>query len=434
MDNLLHFIPVDSIRVEREARQRRSFNTADLEASIPKVGLINPIIVTRDLVLVAGERRLEAHKRLKLSHIQVRYTDELSTPELRLIELEENLRREDLSWQDKALAFRDLFDLRRADKPGLTRQDFSASIGYDHTYVYKMLMAADEIRSGNQAVAKAATYTKGVNVITRKNEREADNAISMLLDTPAGEADSTSSEPAVSSEPPARILHADFLAWAADYSGPKFNFLHCDFPYGVDLDKSDQMPAEWETYADAEGIYWTLLEGLAESFERIVSSSAHIMFWFSMKHYTKTLEFFERRLPRVELDPFPLVWLKSDNKGIAPDVERLPRRVYETALFGRVGDRKSLKLIANAYAAPKPTGLHVSEKPEPVLRHFFQMVVDSHTRMLDPTCGGGSAIRAAESMGAGTAVGIELNPEFAQGAQSALILARNKRSLANVVA
>jgi tRNA G10 N-methylase Trm11 len=62
-----------------------------------------------------------------------------------------------------------------------------------------------------------------------------------------------------------------------------------------------------------------------------------------------------------------------------------------------------------------------------MLRHFFQMFVDENTRLLDPTCGGGSALRAAESLGASQVLGLEINKEYADNARVALKNFRNLR-------
>jgi site-specific DNA-methyltransferase (adenine-specific) len=70
----------------------------------------------------------------------------------------------------------------------------------------------------------------------------------------------------------------------------------------------------------------------------------------------------------------------------------------------------------------------MSEKPEPMLRHFFGMLVDENTVMLDPTCGSGSSLRAAESLGAKHVLGLELNPEFAALAREALKRSRKLKT------
>jgi predicted RNA methylase len=48
------------------------------------------------------------------------------------------------------------------------------------------------------------------------------------------------------------------------------------------------------------------------------------------------------------------------------------------------------------------------------------MFVDEGTRLLDPTCGSGAALRAAEDLGAQMVLGLERDPEHASAAKSAL--------------
>ena len=88
-------------------------------------------------------------------------------------------------------------------------------------------------------------------------------------------------------------------------------------------------------------------------------------------------------------------------------------------------------MIDNVKSAPRSSNaIHPSQKPEPVLRHFFEAVVDSTTDMLDPTCGSGSALRAGEDVGARSVLGLELNPEFAKAANAATVNARLLRKAA----
>ena len=76
--------------------------------------------------------------------------------------------------------------------------------------------------------------------------------------------------------------------------------------------------------------------------------------------------------------------------------------------------------VSNAFAAPTDRQQHMSTKPEAVLRHFFRMFVDENSVILDPTCGSGSALRAAKSLGAAHILGIEIDGEFADRATIAL--------------
>ena len=64
-----------------------------------------------------------------------------------------------------------------------------------------------------------------------------------------------------------------------------------------------------------------------------------------------------------------------------------------------------------------------------MLRHFFEMFIDGNTNMLDPTCGGGSSLRAAESIGSNFVFGIEANEEFARLANLELDKSRRLRAI-----
>jgi DNA modification methylase len=63
---------------------------------------------------------------------------------------------------------------------------------------------------------------------------------------------------------------------------------------------------------------------------------------------------------------------------------------------------------------------HISAKPEEMLRYFLSMGVTKLTTFLDPTCGSGTAVRAATSLGAERALGLELNSNTAKRAQVGL--------------
>jgi len=162
--------------------------------------------------------------------------------------------------------------------------------------------------------------------------------------------------------------------------------------------------------------------------DRIMSISGHLMFWYSAKHHEVTMETFRRLAPSLVFSPFPLIWVKSDNAGIAADVRRQPRHVYETCLLASRGGRHIVRVVADAYSAPTDKRWHVSTKPEPMLKHFMSMLVDENTRLLDPTCGGGSSLRAAEDLGARTIFGMDVDETTVGNARQALRAARTLRA------
>lgn len=421
LSNRYKRVPCEQIIVKRDERQRRSFSLDDLIPSIRARGVIQPIIVDDDLVLIAGERRLAASLQLKLYDIPVRFASDLSPIEMQIIELEENLKRKDLSWEDQCQAVVRIHNLYKSLDPEWTQKQTADALGLTAATISMQTMVGNAILDGNERIAKASNYRQAHNTLAREQSRRADTLLSELTEgiTKPGDSPTKLSEESV--------LCENFLLWAPQYSGQKFNFGHFDFPYGVNMQDSDQGNSElYGVYDDTPEIYWALLNCLARHQNQLFFSSSHLMFWFSMKFYCETREFFRQRMPDWTLDDFPLLWLKSDNKGILPDPKRGPRRIYETCFFASRGDRHIVRAVSNSYAAPTGTKAHQSEKPEPVLRHFMQMFVDEHTRMLDPTCGSGSSLRAAESLKATSVLGLELNPDFAEGAKSAL---KNFRTL-----
>ena len=72
-------------------------------------------------------------------------------------------------------------------------------------------------------------------------------------------------------------------------------------------------------------------------------------------------------------------------------------------------------------------------KPEPMLRHFFRMFVDEHGHMLDLTCGSGTSLRAAESLGASRVLGLELDPTNHENAVAELNRSRTLAAMSSEV-
>lgn len=421
-----HTVPISSIIIDRASRQRRDLTgIEELAESISRVGLIHAPVITRDSVLIAGERRIEAMKSLGWTETVIQFSDEIDPETLHSIELEENIKRVDMTWQDRALAVAKFHEIRQGQDPEWGQRETGPALGISQAAVAKEIALARAIQSKDPKILSAPKKSVALGILERRESRAKDNeseALSLAL-------------PAKSSAPAApveSVINASFLEWAPAYSGPKFNFIHCDFPYGINADTFNQGAAgSLGGYSDTPDDYWRLVESLCTNLDRIALPSCHLIFWFSMKgdfyHDTKS---FLRRHTDFDVDDFPLIWHKSDNVGTLPDPSRGPRRTYETALFASRGDRKVVNAVANSYSAPteRAERIHMSVKPEPMLRHFFRMLVDEHSRVLDPTCGSGSALRAAESLGANQVLGLEMNPEFADYARTELNRARVKRA------
>jgi len=429
-------------------RQRRKVNVEDLLPSIKLRGVVQPIIVEAQeggsYLLIAGERRYRASEALTLPDIPCRMVEDLSETERQILELEENVKRHDLTWQEEVAAVKRIHQLYVRSESGWTQQSTAESIGMQGGLLSIMLKVAEAVELKDPMILAATGYRPAYNIIARREGRLADDAMNDLMAPEIVEAPLQPAAPSMTMvsgvkptakpvpKQPESILSENFMAWVNSYTGQPFSFIHCDLPYGIGLDKSEQAgSAAHGGYADSDEVYWDLCTSLAHNLDKLMTQSGHLMFWLSSRvdRQWQTMEFFRERAPSLTFIPVPLTWMKTDNKGILPDPKRGPRQITETALMASRGDRHIIRAVSNAYGAPTTKENHQSEKPEPMLRHFFQMFVDENTRMFDPTCGSGSALRAAESLGAKQVLGLEINPDYAEAARIALRKSRNLRAL-----
>lgn len=401
---------VASIRV-REDRQRRSLDpdrVAILADSIRRIGLIHPIVIDTEGFLVAGEYRLRAYAALGLDRIETRLNKSDDPKELEIIELEENVKRSDLSWQDQARAIARLHTAFKALEPAWTEEKTAAVVGIDRSYVNRNILLAEEMEAGNKGVLDAQEISQANTVMKRARGRAKEEVAKILFD------DAPQAKPVGPDTPAPEVLCADFIEWSSSVRGPKFSFIHCDFPYGVGLDKSGQMSKGLGTYADGEDIFFTLLSAFVRNFQNFAFPMAHVMFWYSEKFGPETRAALSS-IPGARVFEHPLIWHKADGKGIVSDPLRRPRHTYETALFVSVGDRQIRKITNDSVAVPTDESRgHPSRKPPSVLGHFFPLFLAPGDRMLDPTCGSGSSLQVAKAMGA-EVLGLELDADFAAG-------------------
>lgn len=480
-----HRVPLADIKVARATRQRQEgrdeAGEVDVEsdgllASVERDGILSPILLHRDGTLIFGERRLTCAARLGLADIPAVYIEELTPDQAERLELIENVKRQELHWKDEVLALARYHDLSRAAHAGWTLDDTEREMGYKQGSHW--MRVARALKESDGRIARCISMREAFNLLMRGDARAEADIINDITDAgvrafeavdissslqssaspspgaapgqgdavDGGSASSTViplQQTAVRSRRPVEtpaeesILLIDFSEWIETYSGPRFNFVHCDFPYGKGVFSGPMSGrGRWaETYNDDVGVYWRLIDVFCSSLDKFMAPSAHLMFWLAadVEIQAKTIEVFRQKAPSLVFDTYPLTWIKSDNAGIAPDSRRRARRITETALMASRDDRLLVKLVGNGYSAPTDKVHHPHTKPEPVLRHFFSMFIDTGSKVFDPTAGGGSALRAAESLGAERVLGLESSPEHHAAAVSALRVFRNKRRAAGEV-
>lgn len=117
-------VSVKSIKIGERIREDMG-DIQGLAESISKRGLLHPIIIDELGNLIAGHRRLEAVKLLGWDIVETRTISDLTEKEKRLIELEENTKRKDLTEYEKS---KNLVELAEATKESMKDELMSPEV------------------------------------------------------------------------------------------------------------------------------------------------------------------------------------------------------------------------------------------------------------------------------------------------------------------
>jgi ParB/RepB/Spo0J family partition protein len=420
-------IPLSSIEVLPD-RQRADYgDIAGLAASIKRLGQLQPVVVTATgseppWRLLAGGRRHRAIETLGRSEILAVTLDSLPPDEQELVELEENVRRKDLEWPEYVAAVARFVTLTA--KP---QREIAEDLQVHESTISKIMQLHPALEA-KPALRTASSWKSAYDLLsadTRKAQASVmEDALSIVADLALPSSPTQGKQPEVDfgpipiAPPPAPEFAqvGSFLDWAPAYSGRRFNLIHCDFPYGLNMDSANLQGSSdrWNTglegrYDDSPELFDALVRAFFDNQDRFIADSAHCIFWLAHRNVGKIMSRF--RHYNWTACEVPLIWHKSDGAGIAPDVRRQPRRTYEIAVFATRGDRPISKVKAASVASPTTKLHHLSEKPLAVVTHFLEMITDGYTELLDPTCGSGTACEAALRLGATRVLGLDVKPE-----------------------
>lgn len=159
-------IKISDIKVNPGRRAVESKAVAELAKSIATVGLLNPITLTEDYILIAGLHRLEAAKQLGWTEIESTVAD-MSGLQAELAEIDENIVRTKLTHQELGEQF-----LRRKELYEILHPETKAGVA----------QAAGMNRAvGNNVGAKLASTSKSFVEDTSQKTGMSKRAVSRLL-------------------------------------------------------------------------------------------------------------------------------------------------------------------------------------------------------------------------------------------------------------
>jgi site-specific DNA-methyltransferase (adenine-specific) len=420
-------LPIESITV-RPHRQRQQFNVnahKDLMASLSEtaVGLQNPLVVRSEgesYILLSGERRLRAIKDLyeqgrTLLHagkpvpsglIPCTLTTELSELDAEEAELEENIRRVDLSWAEQASATARLMALRveqgaQTHQPFPTVREIAVEVrgsgkGSYQEQTRRELIVAKHLDNPNVAAAK--TLDEAFKVLQREERSRHYMELSDSLGTSISLASHT-------------CLQVDCQEWLKEQPPAQFDVILSDPPYGIGADTfrdSDSLSVGKHLYDDSLENWQELMQDTLPHLFRLAKPDAHLYLFCDIDRFLDL----RQRVTDSGWKVFrtPLIWHRPNGRR-TPWLNKGPQRTYELILFAVKGDRQVNCIRGDVLTYPSDENIgHNAQKPVDLFKDLLERSALPGDRILDPFCGTGPIFPASTALKC-LATGLELSPE-----------------------
>ncbi len=160
---------------------RKSFDEdalCELAESIKNDGLLQPIVVTEDIdgyVLIAGERRLRAHKLAKLKEIRAIILNS-DDQKMRQFALIENIQREQLNSVELADAYQELLKLHE-----LTHEELSVRIHKSRTHITNTLRLLQLSTKTQKALIEKKITAGHAKVLVGLDEKQQQLVVNSII-------------------------------------------------------------------------------------------------------------------------------------------------------------------------------------------------------------------------------------------------------------
>ena len=330
-------------------RVRKEFGDIDeLCNSIKSVGLIQPIVITRDFRLIAGERRLRALKRVGVKDLvhssHFVFNDELDDLKLKAMEIEENVKRKELSWQETIIAKKRLLEIMQqihgVARPGYPSRTDSLGITSPGFGINKLAALLGESNAQTSKDIELAELIAAVPQLAKAETKEAARRQASLAIAVAGAIQQQAKNPP-KSEAKWTLYEGDFLDTAKLVGDSSVDLVLVDPPYGEETSgmgpNSKQLIASG--FADSEGTWNKILGPLIAHSIRVLRQDRFAAFFFGFTFYQTLLD--SARLAGFSVDVTPLVWVKNTVINTSPYTRY--GRSYEPILLCRKGEPKLMR-------------------------------------------------------------------------------------------
>lgn len=429
-----------------EERYRKEYgDVEELARSIAENGLLHPVVVDSSNRLIAGGRRFAAFTLLSSGGIdgvnadafrQVPITrfGDLDEAQRKLLELEENLRREDTTWQEKVLG---LYDYHRiCYKKALKRNEkwtqaaTGKLINMEQGPVSTMLNVAKVLKdSPDDPIKDCSSLADAIKLLISRKQDEASKEqlrrinqkrAELAKDTSLASASviapkiTTNTEVSASlSESGERLVLntkqqtvkpqdvADFYYHGSALellpriaSKTVINHIICDPPYGIDM--SNLSGASIDRVADTHEVEPNkqLLKEFLSVAYNCLADDGFLCMWYDLDHHEKLQEW--GREAGFKVCRWPVVWCKSSPCSNQASQYNITKST-EVCLMLRKSEQSVIKTkqSRNWIVSPSAsTPTHPFVKPFELWKYLIETVSVEGQTIVDPFAGEGSSLAA----------------------------------------
>lgn len=430
---------VDLSKIEIRKRQRTTMDPKklqELQDSIAERGLLHPPVCWHDpdtdtWVLVVGERRLTAMKKLSDLGIEYRHSvfniqpgqafitplspeiDEIIRFEL---EFDENIKREDLTWQDRCKALSALHDMRLAENPKQSlaatgREIASAGVPDRKTGApISEHAAAENVRT-------AVIVAKNLNDPLIANARNENEAISLFYKREEEKVRAALARRQLTkrdSDIKLDVRLGDATIILPTLEPALYDLILTDPPYGMGANSAGfrARTLHHHNYDDNPDNARSIARSILTEGFRLTRPRANLFMFCDIGLFDWLCKF----AANMGWTPFtrPLIWQKSESEGLAPWGSSGPRLTTEFIFYATKGQRGmnlSPTDVFNVKRVSRSERLHAAEKPVELLKQLIECTTLIGESVLDPCCGSGSTLVACRELKR-HCLGLELDPNY----------------------
>lgn len=393
-----------------ENRYRKDMGNLDefAESLQDTHGNIVPIIVSDNqdgtYNLIAGERRTRASILAGTDVlITIRDKNELQDTVLEIIE---NDKRKDFTWQEQAIARRDLHNMLCALKGKQwsirkTSEEVKTSLGS----LSSALSLAKMIEEKPELFEKCKTRDAALKTLQQHKINE------MIVELANRKSKTDYGKKAQN-----YIFKGDCNHLIESIPPKSINAIISDPKYGIDIETLKQVEhnsASVNIYKDdQQEPYITLMKQFIPKASKALTDDAVVCMFTGFEHFKLISDLWIKE--GFHIDPIPGIWHRSNSSGQSMQPDKYFGRAYEVFVYGVRGNMSIIKQGANVISM---SGVMFTDKNHPVQKPSALMeelikrfCLPGHT-ILDFMCGSGTTIIAAIKHGY-KALGFEIDDTY----------------------